>query len=287
METQRSLAWFFIDGHPQDAARLLERLEPDEVAALLQEAPLRLAASLLVKMSPSTGAACLAELEPRRAAEILEELPAEVAAGLLRPLAAEVRAGVLESLPPEVAESLATLLRFADETAAALMDTGALTISTDSAVGDARDLVRRHARQTLYYVYVVGDERRLMGVVTMRQLLLAAADEPIASIMRSDPDTLPAEADRLAILAHPGWRRVHALPVVDSQGAMLGVVRYETLRRLEDAAAAVQRARGLQRAALELGEIYWLSIGRLVASLGGALAEGPMPGQQGGAGHDA
>lgn len=283
MKTGRNLAWYFIDTRPQDAARLLERLETGEVAALMQEAPLRLATKLLLKMAPSSGADCLADLEPQRAAEILEDLPAEVAAGLLRPLSREARAGILESLTPETAGPLATLLRFSEQTAGALMDTRVVSLSRDSTVKDGRELVRRHARQALYYIYVVDDEQRLIGVVTMRQLLLAAAGDSIASIMRADPAALPAEADRLAILTHPGWRRVHALPVVNRHGQMLGVMRYETLRRLEDDAAAMQRARGLQRAALELGEIYWLSIGRLVASLGGAMAAEPLQKRSGGA----
>jgi len=287
VETGRNLAWFYIDSHPQEAARVLERLEPGEVAALLQEAPLRLATRLLLKMAPSAGAASLAELEPDRAAEILEDLPAEIAAGLLRPLAAERRARFLDCLSPEASQPLITLLRYSDQTAGALMDTRALSVPRDSAVRAVRDLVQRHASRTLYYVYVVDDERRLVGVVTLRQLMLAAAGDPITSIMRADPAALPATADRLGILAHPGWRQVHALPVVDRHGAMLGVVSYETLRRLEDEAAAVQRARALHRAALELGEIYWLSIGRLVASLGGVPGEGASAGRQGGAGHEA
>lgn len=286
METSRNLAWFFIDRHPEDAARLLERLGATEVAAILEEAPVRLTSRLLLKMAPATGAACLAGLDPHRAAEIVEELPPQVAASLLRALSMELRDRVLMSLRQETAQPLNSMLRFAEGTAGALMDTGALTLLRDNTAGQGRELVRRHARQALYYVYVVDDGRRLTGVVTMRELMLAAAGASIATIMSSDVASLPPDADRISILAHPGWRRFHALPVVDQRGAMLGVVRYETFRRLEEEAAASRRARGLQRTALELGEIYWLSIGRLIASLGATLTDGPYATNHEGADYD-
>ena len=79
--------------------------------------------------------------------------------------------------------------------------------------------------------------------------------------------TLAATADRDAILAHPSWNDVHALPVVDAGGRFLGIVRHETLRRLESEAPATPVGTAAADAALEFGEMAWTGGAALLGEL--------------------
>ena len=72
-----------------------------------------------------------------------------------------------------------------------------------------------------------------MGVLNLRELLLADRKQTLKSVARSDVMSIQGHQDRNAILAHPAWREAHSLPVVDRQGLYLGAIRYRTLRRLE------------------------------------------------------
>jgi magnesium transporter len=95
-------------------------------------------------------------------------------------------------------------------------------------------LLRRSSQHALYYVYVVDREGRLIGVVNLRQLLLTSSKQSLQTLMRRPVYSLPPGADHAGIVAHPGWRELHALPVVDGSGRFLGVLRHETVRRLEE-----------------------------------------------------
>jgi hypothetical protein len=80
----------------------------------------------------------------------------------------------------------------------------------------------------------VDRDQRLVGAMTLRELLLAPGETPLASLMVSEPYRIRATDDRARVLSHPGWREVHSLPVVDDEGGYLGAIRYRTLREIEE-----------------------------------------------------
>jgi Mg/Co/Ni transporter MgtE len=114
--------------------------------------------------------------------------------------------------------------------------------------------VREASGQARYNVYVVDRTQALVGVVNLHELLLAPDGVTLADVMVPDPVRLDARADRAAVVAHPGWRRVHSIPVVDEQGGYLGAVRYRTLRQLED--ELLGAAETDADAARALGELF-------------------------------
>jgi magnesium transporter len=101
-------------------------------------------------------------------------------------------------------------------------------------VEEAVDRVREAAGEARYNLYVVDRDQLLVGVVNLRELLMAEPGAPLSSLMKTAVHRLSARADRPTVVSHPGWRLVHALPVVDERGRYLGAVRYRTMRRLEE-----------------------------------------------------
>jgi magnesium transporter len=267
VEAEKLLAQNFIEEHPADAALILERLSINEAVAYLDQQPPRLAAAVLQKMVASTAAECIACLSPQRYGQIVSMLPLDVAAALLRRLAAQRREHLVEQAPRGVAPLLARLLRYPENCAGALMDPQVLALPEDITVSEGSARVRRAPRRTLYYLYVIDREQKLVGVLNLRELMLAAPRDALAAVIRREVTTISALADRTAIIDHPGWRHVHALPVVDDRGVFLGVLRYETLRRIEGETKSPPPAAGALDAVLTFGELCWVGLAGILTDL--------------------
>lgn len=230
---QARLARELVRAHPDRAAAVLDRLRPEDGVHVLTSVPSSQAAAVITCLSPYTAAAVLEALTPDRAAAILEVLELDVASRLLRRLSDARRAAISERLPAPVARDVQALLRFPEDTAGALMDPAGLALPEDFTVREALGRVRELPEQTRYNVYVVDRNQVLVGVLNLRELLVARPQARLAEVMTREPAHLSARADRSVVLGHPGWKKVHAIPVVDEAGHYLGVIRYRTLRQLE------------------------------------------------------
>jgi magnesium transporter len=269
METDWLLSQAFLESHPRDSAVILERLPAEEAAAFLEKTPPQLAARVFQPMAPLAAAGCLAHLSPECAVAVLTALPLNTAAGLLRRLDAEARERTLAHAPADLSRSLRRLLQYPEGTAGALMEPQALSLPGDIRVGEARVRVRRAPHSLLSYLYVVDREQRLTGVLTLRELMLASPKTMLSSAMRSHVLRLPAHADFASIVAHPGWRDFHVLPVVDDSSVFVGVIRHEKLRRLEDTAR--KPANQAVSTMLSLGELYWIGLTGMLAGVAATI----------------
>jgi Mg/Co/Ni transporter MgtE len=211
-------------------------------------------------------AATLPLLPADRGGYLVEQLPLDLAASILRRMNGPERAPLLAALPEKTSAALSALLRYADHTAGALMDPAVLSLPHDIHANEARNLIRRSGQRLLYYVYLVDREHRLVGVVNLPQLLFADPHESLTSLMKTPVARLPARADGPAILAHPGWNHWHDLPVVDDHEVLLGMIRYETFRRLQQAAAPNLQLKEALGLALGVGELYWMVAAGLIES---------------------
>lgn len=253
MSLVRRMAQHALEAHPDQTATVLERSGDAESLALLGSARLDAAAAVMQRFSPLHAAAMLAGLPAERAAKILEEMSVDAAARLVRRGSPAVREAILAAMPRARAESIARVLRFPEGTAGALMDPDVLALPAEFTAREALQRVRQDADQARYNLYVVDDEQRLTGALNLRELLLAKPSATLGSLMKRDPHRIVALADRASVVAHPGWKVVHSLPVVDESGAFLGAIRYGVLRRLERDLASGRR--GDVDSGVALGEL--------------------------------
>lgn len=233
MSLVRRMAQHALEVHPEASASVLERSGDAASLALLTTAPLEAAAAVLQRFSPVRAAAMLGGLPPERAARILDGIPTDAVARLVRRLPPAAQEAVLAEMPSGRAESIRRVLHFPEGTAGALMDPDVLALPVDWTAREALKRVREDAEHARYNLYVVDDGDRLVGALNLRELLLARPRATLGSLMKRDPHRIEALADRSSVLRHPGWKVVHALPVVDASGAFLGALRYRVLRRLE------------------------------------------------------
>lgn len=277
MEADRQLADAFFEHHPTEAARVLEAAPPDEIGALLSETDSARVAPVVAAMDPSIAAAVLCRMEPPVAAHLVEALPPRAAAVSLRRVAAPPRAAILKQLPSRTASRLGALLHYPEGSAGALLDPSVQTAPPDVTAAGILERLHAAAGTVHSYLYVVDRHGVLIGVVTLQELIAATPDAPLGAIAKQRIATLSATSGHAAIVTHPAWRDVRALPVVDREGRFLGVVRYETVRELESGASARALGPAATSLILDIGELVWAEGAAVVDHLMDALRDRPRP----------
>lgn len=259
MNVEQLLVSEFLLDYPADAARLIEQMPLEQAEAVLNGAPAQAAARALNRMSADRAARCLEALAPERGSELIGALPPGAATAFLRRVDKEKRAALLNGVPAKTRERLHALLRYPEESAGAVMDVLTVTAPDDITVEEARQRLRESPDHLYYYLYVVNREQRLVGVVGLRELFMANGEELVRSVMTSKVMSLSDRDPLAAVVAHPGWREHHAMPVVSEGGIFVGMIRYRTLRRLAEAYEQGHEGAGLD-ALFALGELYWTGL---------------------------
>lgn len=277
MQAVRQLSREFIRSHPSEATRILETLPPGEASALLEELPPRLAAMSLSRMNGTVAVERLAQVSGERAGGIVEELAPEVAAGLLQGLDTEERDRLLSGVAIDRVEKIRRRLRFPSGTAGALMDSRVLTVPSGISVGQALRLVRQSPRHLRFYLYVIDEAGMLDGVVSLRDLMLASPTQLLEAIMNRKVVSLAATDESARIVGHAGWRVHHTLPVVDRQNRFLGVVRYQTVRKVQEELSGAVGTHPPASFGLAFADLCWVGMIKMLDGLVGAVSSGQAP----------
>lgn len=276
MIAEERLARAFIQSHPARAAMTLERMAQARAAAVLGAVSAESAAPVMREMTAPFAAGCLLLLSPEGAAAMLRTMPIDDAAGIVRAVEPGRRQDVLAGLEPGTREPLERVLPYPVGTAGSVMDPSIFQLPEDVMVADARERLRRAARDLLYYLYVVDREHRLVGVLDIPELMLARPREPVSVSMHRNVNRLSAWMPVSLVREHRGWHSYHAMPVVDEEDRLLGAIRYQTLRRLEREAAD-QGPNPVMLTARALGELFQLGTSGLVAGVAATASSGHEP----------
>lgn len=264
MTIVESLLEAYAIGHPADAAQVFEAArDGDETSDLWDRLSTEARAAVVPHLGHPAAARLLSRISVEEAARALAPLAGDAAAPVIRAMAPEHRTAVLAEMGAG-AVPLRRLLAYADRTAGALMDPLVPAYARDLTAAEALERVRRSGAQATSYLYVVDPDGQLLGVLSLRELLHADPGKPLHAIMTPRPVALVATASWETVLAHPGWERAHALPVVD-RGRYVGALRYRTLRALERAPRAVDAREELANTTRELAQLYALGWASLLA----------------------
>lgn len=213
--------------HPAEIAEILSTLREEEAVDLLRRLYLRRAAAApLGEMDPEEAARLLAELNRDEAVRILSRMDPDDAVDLLAELPREMVEDILRRLEEKEAKELSQLLSYPPDTAGGLMSPEVVALPQDMTCQEAIDTLRRLAEEleTVYYAYVVDESRRLIGVLSLRDLVFARPDLPIKEVMHTDVLSVPADMDVEEVARLFDRYNFLALPVVDGEGRLLGIV---------------------------------------------------------------
>jgi magnesium transporter len=257
----------FLQTHPRESARVLERLNVKDVASFFGDVDVEYGVRVLSAFLPADAARVVAEMPAEVAGEILSALGPQPASAVLRLLDKDTRERCVERLRPEARSAAKKMLRFPPSSAGAMMEPRVVSFRESRTVGEALDEIRANPRDVRFDIYVVDDDNVLRGVVSLRDLMTEPYESRLGSIMRTPVERLPARAGVHAIVSHPAFRRLPRLPVVDERDRLVGVFLYETLQTLAAAGTESREEASPLGLAMALSELFWIGASGLVRGL--------------------
>jgi CBS domain-containing protein len=222
------------DLHPADLADILDDLSIQEGLSLIKSLDNETAAETIAEAETETQVQIIEHLSTKRASGILEEMEPDEAVDILQDLDDSRAAEILSHMKPDEASDVRELLKHDEDTAGGLMSTGFVTVFEEFTVQDAFAHLRLVAvdLEIIYYLYVIDKNERLKGVVTLRDLLVTNIDAPIISIMNEKLISVPADTPQEEVANLISKYDLLALPVLDEDGVMLGVVTVDDVIEL-------------------------------------------------------
>jgi magnesium transporter len=220
--------------HPADMADHLENLSLEKQVCALRHMPTEDAADALAELDEYVAVDVLENMDADVAAQIIAEMSPDDAADVLDELDEDHRNVLLDKLEREDSEELRTLLNFDPESAAGIMNTEIILLQEDMTVDGAILYIRKEMESDYecpYYAYVVDECEILVGVLSLRNLLLARPGEHVGDLLPKPHNvvSVPFDMDQgevAKLLSHYNYM---AMPVVDHQGHLMGIVTYDDI----------------------------------------------------------
>jgi magnesium transporter len=266
--------------HPADLAQIFSELpDKDREAAfsLLAERNGRLAMETISELGPEAGAALLATRSAEEIAKLAQEIPSDDAAALIDYLPEELSAAVLDLMRPKES-GVEDLLEYDEQTAGRIMNPHVFALNEDMTVGEAiTELQNNRDVEMVFYLYVVDERGHLVGVVSLRRLLLVAPETPLKRIMTADLISARVDMDQEEVARQVAAYNLLAIPVVDEENKLVGSITVDDVIDVikDEATEDIYRLAGVagdERAFTPAGESFrkrlpWLGVNLITAFL--------------------
>jgi magnesium transporter len=216
------------DVEPADLADVLAALEEDERVAVVQSLPAELSSQALAEMPEEAHAeATLAALDPEQAAEIVEELEDDDAADILGELDRDKQERILSGV--EDRDEVDRLLRYDEETAGGRMTTHMVTVPDTATAAEALEQIRRQSEavEDFYQVFVVDGDRRLVGILPFKNLVISKPERPVRAFMTEADIAVRPDLDQEEVARLMARYNLPSVAVVDESGRLLGRVTFD------------------------------------------------------------
>ncbi len=220
--------------HPADLADLIEDLDYRTRTDIIEELDVETAAEAFAEMELDTQLEIIDQLNSQQASEILTEMPPDEAADLLGELPAEKTHELLNLMEPEEAQEMRELMAYEEGTAGALMTTEYIGLPPEITAAEAIVRLRRLAleAETIYYLYIQSKKEKLMGVISLRELLIAEPETKLEDIMQDRLIFVYPEDDHEKIADLLNKYGLLAVPVLAKNNKMLGIITVDDVLEL-------------------------------------------------------
>ncbi|MCR2820977.1 magnesium transporter [Lederbergia panacisoli] len=214
-------AQFFFKLSPQERMKVYHYLSPKELADFFE----------MLEIEDSEYKSILAEMEPKYAADMLANMFADNAVDVLNNLDKDQTASYLSIMDHTSAQEIKGLLHYEEYTAGSIMTTEFIAISANQTVRSAMYILKKEApkAETIYYVYVIDEDGRLVGVISLRDLIISSDDTMIYDIMFDRIVSISVSADQEEAAKQMRDYDLLALPVVDFQNHLLGIITVDDI----------------------------------------------------------
>jgi len=216
--------------NPIDIAALFVDLEEKQIPLMFRLLPKEQAAETFVEMEPDAQELLIRGFSDNELKEVLDELYVDDAADIVEEMPANVVKRILKNADPEMRSSINQILRYPENSAGSIMTTEYVSLRPSMTVEEAILRIRRQGvdKETIYTCYVTGKDRTLLGLVTVKDLLLAEDDEtPISEMMLTNLISVHTRTDQEKVAHLFSKYDFLALPVVDGENRMVGIVTFD------------------------------------------------------------
>lgn len=238
----------FFDNDIEASARILENLDEENAASVLQSLPPETAVRALKHLQISYAAALLKDAEGTFLAGVAARLDPQLAAAVLMHLGTEAQERIAAHLPDALKTRVREMLEYPAGSVGRIMSTEFLSFREDTSAQDAIERIRQLSKKKypLSYAYVVDDDQHLIGVLNMRDLMLANPEKALGEIIRRDVFTIHCFMDTPEAASELAKRKYFAAPVVDGENRLLGIIKAERMIQgiQDDVAGNVQQMFG-------------------------------------------
>jgi magnesium transporter len=214
--------------HPADLAQIFGSLLDNErtaVFSVLVDRNPRLAMETVSEMGPEPGAHLLTNRSAEEIAKLLQELPSDDAAALIDYLPEELSQEVLELMRRRESQQVESLLEYGEQTAGRIMNPSVFALNEDLTVGEAITALQTSRDvEMVFYLYVVDARRHLVGVTSLRRLLLVSPETPLKRIMTPDVISVRVDTDQEEVARQVASYNLLAVPVADEENKLVGVI---------------------------------------------------------------
>lgn len=212
--------------HPADIADLVEEMDYHSRAAFFKSLDTEQAAEALAEMELDTQVELISQLEGGHASDLLEEMPPDEAADILGEMSAEKSTELLQLMETDDAEEVKGLMKYEDDTAGGLMTTEYIalpvSLTAEQTINRLRELAP--SAETIYYLYVVDDAKKLLGVLSLRELIIARPDTDLGQLMHSKIISVHYDDSQRKVAEVIRKYSLLAVPVTDDQGLLMGII---------------------------------------------------------------
>ena len=216
--------------NPSDVAGLFVCLEEKQIPLMFRLLPKELAAETFVEMEPEAQELLIRSFSDNELKEVLDELYVDDAADIVEEMPANVVRRILRHADPEMRHSINQILRYPENSAGSIMTTEYVSLRPEMTVGEAILRIRRQGvdKETIYTCYVTASDRKLLGIVTVKDLLLAEDDDDkIEELMITNLICVTTQTDQEEVARMFSKYNFLALPVVDGEHRMVGIVTFD------------------------------------------------------------
>lgn len=226
-----SLKRILDEMRPADAADLIEHLDPDERMHIFNLLQSEEAGEVLVEIEPPVQERILLDLDNLAISKIVEALESDDAADLVGDLPPDRAKEIIESLGEDVSEELKKLLPYPEDTAGGIMGLEFVAVEADAAVRDAIESIREKRDEVvnLYHLWVVDDFKRLVGLISLKDLVLEPPERKIKDIMNPEVISVHAGADQEEVAHLVKKYNLVNIPVVDDRGRLAGRITHDDI----------------------------------------------------------
>ena len=266
MKVDNPLSREFLLNYPTEAARVLEQVSNEDVAAFFSELPSQTVIPVLAAMLPEKAAACFGIMVTPTAVKLVTDLPLSTAACIYRLLPRTKQDELSGSLSSKTRNQLRRYMKYPTTSVGAMLDPNVDTLPDTVTVSEAIRRIGRLNHSVNCDIYIVDETHHLVGMIEIGRLFTSSGQAKLRDIMIRKTRSISVHATAETLLTHPGWKLRRSLPVVERDNTLIGVLNYKILRDSigeTDSGSSNDPLENL----LSLAALYWISVAQLLASI--------------------